>query len=206
MVHTGRQSHCTPFPQQKPFGLHQAETLCSIKMKPEELGSRSRVFPSRPGHQARAQAHAGIGRAGSRHTACPSSFLYPWAILWRKVRDLLKCRRGSVYRKKRGKTKVGWVWVARVIQHDPQSMEGLNLWCWNVNMNCLMLTCHKYVLNSQFQQISGDYISFWKLQIRKTARADVNTEANRSKLNMWAMHEEMLSSNKTWTTFVYEAE
>lgn len=27
MVHTGRHSHCTPFPQQKPFSLHQAEIL-----------------------------------------------------------------------------------------------------------------------------------------------------------------------------------
>lgn len=128
-------------------------------MKPQELDSRSQVFPSRPGCQARAQPNlcsmplqAKADPGGSIQPALPHSCtLGP--LSGRKARLLKKCRRGSEHRNRRGKTKVGWVWVARIIQDDLQATECLNLWCWNINTSCLMLTCHKHVLNSQFQQI-----------------------------------------------------
>lgn len=146
-THTAHNSHSkshSVFIKQKYFG--------SIKMKAQELGSRSREFPSRPGHQARELSPVSVQAKAEPGQACSLFLLIPVPLGHPLVEkpDICRNAEGVVSTETEGaKTKVR---VARIIQDDLQAMKCLNLH-WNVNTNCLMLIRHKYVLNSQFQQI-----------------------------------------------------
>lgn len=70
-VHTGRHSHCTPFPQQKPFSLHQAEILWLCGDETTGAGQQKTAVPKQARSPSQSSAQpllhvtAGKGRAGA---------------------------------------------------------------------------------------------------------------------------------------------
>lgn len=81
MVHTGRHSYCTPFPQQKPFSLHQAEALWLYRDETTGAGQQKARAPKQARSPSRepspSSAPCHCRQRQSRRQACSLFFLIP---------------------------------------------------------------------------------------------------------------------------------
>lgn len=96
----------------------------STKMKPQKSRAPKEArWPRQSSAQPLLQVPAGKGRAraGEQPVLPHPCTLGPPS--GRTASHLQKCRRGSEYRNRRGKTQVGGLWVARIIPRWPASYE-----------------------------------------------------------------------------------
>lgn len=118
-THTAHHCH-----SKKPLNLHQAEILWFYQDETAEVeSSKEARWPRQSSAQPLLQVPAGKGRAraGEQPVLPHPCTLGPPS--GRTASHLQKCRRGSEYRNRRGKTQVGGLWVARIIPRWPASYE-----------------------------------------------------------------------------------